>query len=107
MTARHVVKPTAFLKRVATTTNRYVRCSRFIVDKRRSLLKKSFIQSSISLTASLIVDVETDCAHTLLNYNYISFIDNYLATYALTNIAFFALDSITEFRNCSDEECEL
>lgn len=100
-----LVKPIAFVNKIKSTATKYIKCSKYTLNRRCNLLKKSTFKSSVALTVDLIIDIELDSGSDFMDFNYISFIDHYLTAYVLTNIAFFTLDSISEFKKCSDEEC--
>ncbi len=93
--------------RLRQNTFKYLTCSRQVLDKRRILYKRSFVQSSVGVTSDIIVENVLNKNSDFMTFDYIHYMDNYIATYILSSIIFFIFDSIEEFKECSEDICNI
>ena len=107
ITYNQLFKSTLQIKKFKKNTKEFLSCSKYVLNNRSTLFKKSIIQSSLSATSDIILEVKLDNHNDFMTFDYIHFFDNYLATYILSSIIFFIYDSVEEFRKCSNSECTL
>ena len=90
------------LKINKTKRKKMIKCTRYVIRKRKMIYKSTNIKSGIStivdVSINLMTDKTPDVEHML---------EQQILIYLTTNVLYFIYDSIIEYNRCNEEICEI
>ena len=97
--------------KMAKNTNRYIKCTKYTLNNKKHLLKRTIYKSSVSAGSNLIVETNKHDPKIIdsneLWHHTCMYINEAIASYVLSSVIFLSIDMCKEFIRCNKEECKI